>query len=422
LRTDANWDKHCKKAIESGAAHKGLFGPSFLKELPGFGVCTSVPCESMHAGDLGVAKTRLKQWLTDCRTPYYLGHPNKIKQMNALMGNIRLPKMTDSRLSRKVSDYKVWKASEFKTWTIFTSLPLLKSLLPVPYLACWARYVSASFLLLQSTVTQENLIQAQQWLDEHSLASQLLYGKLTMTSNLHQTLHWPVSVHRSGPLQCYKASGYESKIGSVKKEATGTKGTLMQLAERTIVKEFFDEVCDDICQSRNLRQFCEQQLKQEITTFPNHAETRGARIKSGDISVFRFNKFVQHGLVYRTYESQVGSSRNCDSCIRLNNSKFGLICSIEQSISDKQIINVAVQIFDARPLQLPACTVKNCDISHDNEDEIRLREFSVPHIFSCTLTQEKITVQPKDIEKKCVLLELGKTLYVCVPPNNYEIQ
>ncbi|CAB3387883.1 Hypothetical predicted protein [Cloeon dipterum] len=186
---------------------------------------------ALNTADVGHSKTVLKLWTSNFRQDYYIYTPAKRMLLDKNISEVRLPTLKNARLLTKFTDFKSWKASQTKLWTLHLSVPLLIEVQKPKDVAVWARFVAAYWLLNQSTITETDLITAQTYLEEHSQGYETLYGTLVMTSNLHQTLHWPLAVARMGPLQNFSAYQYEGRFPDIKKDISSTKATAQQCSE-----------------------------------------------------------------------------------------------------------------------------------------------------------------------------------------------
>ncbi|XP_065905471.1 uncharacterized protein [Dysidea avara] len=112
-----------------------------------------------------------------------------------------------------------FKASEFKSFLLYYSLPLLSGILPQQY---WDRYVLlvvAIYNLLQHSV------QGRLW--------KICVGERHMTANVHLLLHLPDTVRQLGPLWAYSCFSFEGQNGILKNLVHGT-----QQVDKQIISTF----------------------------------------------------------------------------------------------------------------------------------------------------------------------------------------
>ncbi|CAB3372139.1 Hypothetical predicted protein [Cloeon dipterum] len=302
LRSHQSWQRDLKEAIETGEPTRGVKKDSIIAKLPGFEIPENVGAEAMHAGDIGHTKTLLKIWSANYRDPFYIFSPYKRAKIDEYIHNVRLPSLSSSRLMTGISDFRTWKASQAKTWALHLSLPILTDLQQTEHLAIWGRYISAYWRLCKSSISESDILEAQLLLEEVSHGHQLLYGKTAMTSNLHQTLHWPVTVTRLGPLTEYTAYPYEGKFPAIKRDVTSTKGTSQQVMERALLREMLPIAAEELLQE-DLKDFTLKILERKKRKLACPPEVRGAR-KEETASFFKYHKAVVNGYVIRSFESQ----------------------------------------------------------------------------------------------------------------------
>lgn len=171
---------------------KGVNALSPLYILPDFDIVNGVTIDYMHCLLEGVAKKLLKLWLK-AGNPYYIGRQTTV--INERLHAIRPPD-TVTRTPRDITMYHHWKgthmytkqigilqlccylfpASEYRTWILYYSLPVLSGVLPLPYYEHLRLFVCSLHILLSSKITQEMLVTAEDLLDKFYLKFQQLYG------------------------------------------------------------------------------------------------------------------------------------------------------------------------------------------------------------------------------------------------------
>ena len=91
---------------------------------------------------------------------------------------------------------KFWKASEFKNWLLFYSLPILLDYLPSLYVHHYALHVCAMHILLQESIDSSLLDAAEMMLKDFIV---FLPGESNCTANAHMLLHLPKYTRLWGP-------------------------------------------------------------------------------------------------------------------------------------------------------------------------------------------------------------------------------
>lgn len=125
-RTHKNHVKIASKAEERNMVIKGVEGVSWVLLIPNFNIIKGFSPEYMHCVLLGVVRLFLMTWFDPQfnNKLYYLGRKkqtfdNRMKQI--------LPPCEITRTPQSVDNLCKWKASEFKNFLTYYSLPVLKN-------------------------------------------------------------------------------------------------------------------------------------------------------------------------------------------------------------------------------------------------------------------------------------------------------
>lgn len=158
-----------------------------------FDLVNSISPEYMHMTLLGVSKSVLKFWLKVSVTL----HTN----LNEVEDRIKQNEVPSEicREPRALADVKHWKgatilyfdfavildmffnfcvASEYRAWILFYALPVLSGILEADYYQHFALVAVALWLLLQSTVSLEDIDKAESLIQEICSQFSVLYGKM----------------------------------------------------------------------------------------------------------------------------------------------------------------------------------------------------------------------------------------------------
>lgn len=204
---------------------KGVRGPTVLSAVPAISLATCVYPEYMHLVCLGSVRHFMDLWFN---VPGRWNIAQHISDIDNFMKNIKPPSYI-CRLPTGVSDMKNWKASAFRAWLLFYSLPALVRFLPKDYMQHWLLFVMAMFLLLQEEISEADLTKADTMLQLFVRDIGRLYRKKDYVYNTHCLLHLPLIVRRWGPLQCSSAYIFENYNGVLTKLIHGTKNRAKEL-------------------------------------------------------------------------------------------------------------------------------------------------------------------------------------------------
>jgi hypothetical protein len=137
-RTKAETEEYARQAVLTKKKVMGVHGPCVLSLVEDYDFILACYIDYMHGGCLGVGKSQLHIW-TD---PKHSSQPWSIRSLlpiiDAELQSIR-PPTTVNRTPRSISDHlSFWKASEFRNWILFYSVPILRDRLPNPYFRHWS--------------------------------------------------------------------------------------------------------------------------------------------------------------------------------------------------------------------------------------------------------------------------------------------
>lgn len=234
-RTKETLLEDIRRAMDSGCPSRGVKGPSPLMNVRGFDVIWSFSPDYMHTVLLGVTRRFLDLWLETPSKPFYIGTPNTTAEIDSRIMAFKFPRMF-SRLPKVTSLRAYWKAVEWESWLLYLSLPTLTGVLPDKYVSHFSLLVEAVYLLLQRSVTTDDIARSTTCLQNFVASTATLYTDKEMTSNLHLLLHLPKSVLLQGPLWAHSCFSFESSIGSLKELITSANGVPLQIASRILLR------------------------------------------------------------------------------------------------------------------------------------------------------------------------------------------
>uniref|UniRef100_A0A1X7T4T5 DUF4218 domain-containing protein n=1 Tax=Amphimedon queenslandica TaxID=400682 RepID=A0A1X7T4T5_AMPQE len=205
-----------------------------------------IPPDYMHCVIKGVTKSLLTLWTSS----NYHNKPYSIRRDLPIIDAALCTQTPPHKFSRSprsiVQNMSYWKASEFRSWLLFHSLPLLLNALTPLYFHHYALLVCAMHILLAKEVTEIECIAAEKMLTDFCKLLPELYGINKCTMNVHTLLHIPYFVRQWGPCWSYSAFLFESHNGTLKRAITSNQKVADQLAfhiDMTItLQKLFHEV------------------------------------------------------------------------------------------------------------------------------------------------------------------------------------
>lgn len=241
-RTKHHLQECAREAERKGSAVYGVKGRSVLSSH--IDITQSVAIDYMHAVLEGITESLL----SICLDPkyhahrFYLGAPSTKKEIDKQLHRIKPPEEF-RRSPRSITSYKYWKASEFRAWLLYYSLPVLSDLLPVDYVYHLSLLVSAMHLLLNDTILPADIDLAHNLLDLFYSLTNQLYPIQICTMNFHLLIHLAKFVRSWGPLWCYSCFGFESMNGHLRRNCHGTRLVLTQLIHNVRMTQMLPMKC-----------------------------------------------------------------------------------------------------------------------------------------------------------------------------------
>ena len=236
MRTAIKTDEHSRKAIETGNPVSGVKGPSWLSVVPEYNVIEGDTVDYMHCVLLGVTKMLLKLWFDSKHSKelWYCG--DKIEEVDSKFLQIK-PPSNITRTPRSIEQHRsYWKASEYRAWLLYYSIPVMLFILPTEYLAHHMLLVEAIYLLLQNSIAPEMLEKAEKLIQHYCFKIQFYYTKRCYTANMHLLLHLPQVVLKYGPLYSYSCFAYEGLNGHLLNAIKGMQHVDQQVIQSLNIK------------------------------------------------------------------------------------------------------------------------------------------------------------------------------------------
>ena len=128
-----------------------------------------------------------------------------------------------TRAPQSLSERKYWKASEYRSWLFFYSLPVMMSILPSSYYNHYALLCHAIYIL------NSKLKKANKLLQQFYHLFPTLYAERYLSCNMHQLLHLSDSVEQLGPLFTFSCFDHESCNGLLGKMVHSNRGIDKQI-------------------------------------------------------------------------------------------------------------------------------------------------------------------------------------------------
>ncbi|XP_029203493.2 uncharacterized protein LOC114967602 [Acropora millepora] len=207
----------------------GFKAPSPLLRLPSFDIVSDVGIDSMHCVFLGVVKQLLGLWFDSKHSGqrWYCG--NIFEKVDKRLLEIKPPSVI-TRIPRSIQHHlKFWKATEYRNWLLYYSLPCLKGILDEEYHQHYALLVGAITFLSGRSISPEQLEIARKFLMHFVEMYDAHYGCRYVLMNQHLLLHLAKSVNDHGPLWSSSLFVFEDWNGDIGNYFHGTQNVANQI-------------------------------------------------------------------------------------------------------------------------------------------------------------------------------------------------
>ncbi|CAH1163412.1 unnamed protein product [Phaedon cochleariae] len=395
LRSSDDVLKHMQEAVISGRRVFGIKGSAAIINLPGFDLVWGYPIDYMHMVLLGVVRQCWEIWTT-YGNEMYIGSPSTLKLVNDRLLKIHPPNEIH-RTPRPLSEKAKWKASEWRSWLLFYSIPCLRGILGNKYLVHFSLLQRSIYLLLKREITANDITLAEGLLKIYVSKFEIYYGSSAMNFNVHLLTHLAICVNKCGPLWSTSNFHFESAIFNIKRTVKGPMGIDKQI----IYKSFSKNIVRYTDMSATCKTYLNDIARYELPgTLQNNIRILGAGSKERieDIYVTVYNRVIINNTLYSS-SNYCENKKNNNSCVQLIDGHFAIILKIYKL---NESIKLRVQKM-------------NCDLFFIHEN-------SVENCWVVDNVQCKEVIDISQISEKVLLMKVDGTSYVSKFPNHVEIQ
>ena len=209
LRTHEGVQMCAKESYKCGERKHGVNPPgSCLLTLPLFNIVHGMGIDYMHCVLLNIVRLLVNLWFDSSHHHQAWSCSKKVAAADIKLINIR-PPSTITRTPRSLTERKYWKASEYRAFLFYYSLPVMCDLLPKEYYEHFMLLCHAIHVLNSNTISIRNLNKANKLLHRFYYQFAFLYHSRYLTMNMHQLLHLTESVKYLGPLHTFSCFDHE---------------------------------------------------------------------------------------------------------------------------------------------------------------------------------------------------------------------
>lgn len=183
---------------------------SKLLDLPYYDAIKFCLIDPMHNLFLGTSKKMFTLWLEKD----ILG-PNSLKNLKQSIQNVKVPADVGRIPSNIESNYSRFTAEEWKNWTLYYSLFVLRHVLPDAHFNCWQKFVLACTFICSPYITENDVKRANILFIRFGKKVEQLYGAKVVTPNMHFHAHLAECVEDFGPVQTFWCFAFERFNGLI---------------------------------------------------------------------------------------------------------------------------------------------------------------------------------------------------------------
>lgn len=202
-----------------------------------FNIINSISVEYMHCCLLGVKRQILNLFLN----PKFSGKDFYISPKSRQILNQRImaikPPSYIVRKPRSLDERSNFKASEYRFLLLYYLPVCLSGLVQNMYVQHFRRLSAGVYILLQSTISKDEVNEAEKMLHRFVKDHQDFFGKQSMVMNIHLLKHLAESVRQLGPLWCHSAFPFERNNGVLLKMVRGTTDVLHQISSKYVLSK-----------------------------------------------------------------------------------------------------------------------------------------------------------------------------------------
>lgn len=226
LRTDGNF-----RSREDPAHHLKY---SKIEELTEFDLVRGFPIsDPLHLLHIGVMKRMMSRWLYGTKSFKKTISKNKIKELDDLLSAANVNKPTElNRPIRKTIDFARWKATEHRAMLLYVGITILKDLITAEEYEMFLNLCCAIKLASVDKYLNGRIELINHLLNDFIQMYTKIYGKHTLTSNVHNLCHISKDLERFGTIETVSTYPFENHLGQIKRTIRAYYSPLQQFARR----------------------------------------------------------------------------------------------------------------------------------------------------------------------------------------------
>ncbi|KAG1662618.1 hypothetical protein GQR58_020874 [Nymphon striatum] len=191
------------------------------------------PIDPMHCVDLGVTKKLMLLWKEGPRsTRLSAGHLNAISAYLCSIKPFMPPAF--NRKPRGLEEIKMWKATEFRTFLMYTGPVVLKNILSSQMYKHFMCLSVAVCILYNAKLVSKHRLYAHELLTHFVEKSRDIYSDKFLTYNVHCLCHLADVAKEYQSLENCTAYPFENYNSTIKRSVRGTGNPVVQVSRRLV--------------------------------------------------------------------------------------------------------------------------------------------------------------------------------------------
>lgn len=305
--------------------HVGNF-LSDLMRIPGFDMVNSFPLDYMHLVTLGAMRKLINLWM---HGPLTVRLPSwQVRKISNNMLSFK-PSITNDfvRKPRKIEEVSRWKATELRTFLIYTGPLALKNILSERMYNNFMFLNISMTILLSSNIPKKLLKYANSLLNFFVSDFENIYGKHMVSHNIHGLIHICSDYERYGHLDTCSCFVFENYMKTLKQMLRKYEKPLEQ-----VIKRYQEKSTNEIVNHNN---------NQPIDIVLNYEHSNGPLIQN--TCGPQYLKLILHNKININIRSL------SDSYILTNTGKIVQVRNFAHNCSTKELLIIGFEFLNKRP-------------------------------------------------------------------------
>lgn len=386
--------KHKETLIESTKCGeknviKGIKGPSPALMFTTIDVIDSFSIDYMHAIPLGIMKDLIQIWIGKRRlpTPPYAQYMIKKQKDREILKHRILklkPPMSIRRKPRSILDVANFKATELLNCMWFYLRYALPGILPTRIVKHFEMLSAGTYILCKEQIQLSEVEFACDLLRKFATEFEDIYGKGSITMNIHLLKHYHQMILNCGPLWCHSLFGFENNIGVLKQFVCGKTDVLEQIAKKYAISKIERESLHLLEETLILKDRIKTNVNEKY--LPLMLKAGYIMNENDNLQIWR--RLKMHGEDFTAIESH--QKKSCDYFVQTKTNQIGVVLFYIKRQREAEFL---LQIYKVN------------DTNYHWMEVIPTEEFEI-HLCS-------------EIDKKLMFFEGFNTMFVSKMPNRY---